>query len=275
MKATYHYVVLRLAPEPMRGEIINVGIVLFHAEAPARAIFMATLNKLRAIDAGWDTARLQSWLQNVESILERREGIQAQVRALSLFGLCEEDAVGMFTAATQDELQEQVRAIRATYVANHAGVQQVPREKRTRLQTALRKQFERMQIMGRDAGDIDSHLVVANVPVPTCPELKTDFVYRNGVYRVTQTLDYNVAPDSLHNKLAEACVKSTAAEMALKAYGNNTLRLAVVDIPDTLRDAADAHIDLLLHQGFEVFHYTSARDMDIYLQQAAPGVQNT
>lgn len=271
VSTTYHYVVLRLATDDLRGEVINVGAVLFHPQEKPRTLVMATLNKLRAIDATWDGARLAAWAANVERLATGAKSHQHAIDALGAFGFCDPNALGMFSADSEADVARELAEIKATYVANRAGAERPQRERRTRLQTALRQQFERMHIMGREAGDIHNHLVVANVPVPACPELKADFVYRNGVYRVTQTLDYNVAPDSLHNKLAEACVKSTAAEMAMKTYGDNTLRLAVVDIPDALRDATDAHIDLLLHQGFQVFHYGNASDMDSYLQKAAPG----
>lgn len=275
MNTTYHYVVLRLAPDPMRGEVINVGIVLFHDSEPPRIIMMATLNKLRAIDASWDTPRLAEWTQNIQTILDHRPGARAQVDALGMFGFCETDAVGSFMAATANELQTRIRAIRAQYVANKSAEDKPKREKRTRLQTALREQFKKMHVLGSTATDLAEHLVVPNVPVPGYDELKSDFVYKNGVYRITQTLDYNVAPDSMHNKLLEACMKSTAGDLAAKAYGSNTMRLAVVDVPEALADAADPHIDLLLARGFQIFHFDDKASMASYIERAAPGPEHT
>lgn len=275
MKTTYHYVVLRLAPDQTRGEVINVGIALFTGQEEARVITMATLNKLRALDASWDSQRLAAWTQGVQMVLQHERGIPAQVQALARFGFCEPDAVGMFSADNPEELANRLQAIKTTYVGNKANEERPKREKRTRLQTALRDQFKRMHVLGNDTGDIANHLVVANVPVPAYDDLKTDFVYKNGVYRITQTIDYHVTPDSVHNKLAEACVKSTAAELAMKAYGPNTLRLAVLDIPPGLEDATDQHVDLLLAQGFEVFHYGNHDSMAAYLEKATPQSMNT
>ena len=270
MNTTYHYVVLRLAPDRMRGEVINVGIVLFQDGAKPRTLIMATLNKLRAIDAAWDSQRLSAWAANIDTIVSSRNSAREQVQALGRFGFCEPEAVGMFTADSQAKLLEQIAAIKVAYVANRARAEKPKREKRTRLQTALRDQFERMQVLGHAADDVANHLVVPNLPVPAYPELKNDFVYKNGVYRITQTIDYHVAPDSLHQKLQEACVKSTAAELSVKQYGPNTQRYAVVDIPEEFKDAADAHIDLLLAQGFEVFHFNQPPEMERYLSQATP-----
>lgn len=270
MNTTYHYVVLRLAPDQTRGEVINVGIALFPRDEEARVVTMATLNKLRAIDASWDSQRLTAWTQGVRMVLNNERGVAAQTQALARFGFCEPDAVGMFTANTPEEVAQRLQAIKATYVANKANEDRPKREKRTRLQTALRDQFKKMHVLGNDTDDLANHLVVANVPVPSHSELKTDFVYKNGVYRITQTIDYHVAPDSVHNKLAEACVKSTAAELAMKTYGPQTQRLAVLDIPQGMEDVTDAHVDLLLAQGFEVFHFGDNTSMAEYLKRATP-----
>jgi len=275
MNATYHYTVLRLATDKTRGEVVNAGIVLFHPPENPRVIALATLNKLRALDASWNSQRLAAWANNIETILRSGTTMRAQLQALGRFGFCNPDAVGMFIAENEAELAQKISSIKSTYVANKAKEAAPKREKRTKLQTALRDQFSRMHVLGHEAADIANHLVVPNMPVPTHPELKNDFVYKNGVYRITQTLDYNVAPDSLHNKLQEACVKSTAADLAARDYGKDTQRYAVVDIPEAYSDAADAHIDLLLAQGFKVFHFRDAGSMSEYLRSATPAPQAT
>ena len=270
MTTTYHYVVLRLATDDLRGEIINVGVILFEGRKKAQPIVMAPLNKLRALDSTWDLARLNRWSEGLDRVIASETDLGALLRVLGRFGYVDPDAVGMFTASSAHEVTQNIREIKATYVSNKADSERQPRDKRTRLQTSLRDQFKRMHVLGGEVGDLANHLVVQNVPVPGHPELKSDFVFKNGVYRLTQTLDYNVAPDSLHNKLMEACVKSTAAEMALKDYGSDALRLAVLDIPEQFADAADPHINLLIAKGFEIFHFGDAGDMADYLKKATP-----
>lgn len=270
MNSTYNYVVLRLAVDQMRGEIINVGILLLGHQEPARPIMMATLNKLRAIDASWSSQKLSAWRNNIHTILDNYHTPSSQVRALERFGFCESDAVGMFTADTPEDLSKQLTRIKAVYVSNKQREDAPKREKRTRLQTAMRDQFKRMHVLGDTVDDLAAHLVVANVPVAGYPDLKADFVYKNGTYRITQTIDYHVALDSLHNKLMEACVKSTAAELAAKGYGADTKRLAVLDIPQGLANSTDGHVDLLLAQGFEVFHFGDVQSMGRYFERAVP-----
>jgi hypothetical protein len=270
MSTTYHYVVLRLAPDDLRGEIINVGVMLLHDAQAPKIVMMATLNKLRAIDASWDMLRLLAWTENIHTIVQHCKTASVQVQVLGSFGFCDPDAVGTFHAETDTELANAISELRRTYVANRATAEKPKREKHTRLQTAMREQFKRMQVLGDTVDDIAAHLVVANVPVAGYPDLKADFVYKNGTYRITQTIDYHVALDSLHNKLMEACVKSTAAGLAVKGYGADTKRLAVLDIPQEFADSTDGHVDLLIAQGFEVFHFSDTQSMGQYFARAVP-----
>ena len=272
MNTTYHYVVLRLATDKLRGEVINVGVVLFKDGESPRPFAMATLNKLRAIDSSWSADRLTKWMANINAILMSTNSLSVSkhVENLQRFGFCESQAVGMFYAESTDELHERLAEIKKLYIANNTKHDRVTSGKRPRLQTALRNKFKNMHILGGNVDDLNNHLIVPNVPIPSHPDLKSDFVYKNGVYRVTQTIDYRVAPDSLHSKLAEACVKSTAAELAVKAYGTGTLRLAVLDIPEEFESSTGAHVDLLLAQGFEIFHFNNEHSMAAYISKAAP-----
>lgn len=270
MNSTYHYVVLRLSTDDLRGELINVGLVLFPPAGGPQLFVLATLNKLRAIDATWDSARLAEWTSSVQQIVTLEKTPSRILGSLGRFKYCDPEAVGSFVADSHAEVAENIADIKATYIANRAAAERRTRERKTRLHTALKEQFKRMQVLGAEVEDVGQHLVVPNVPVPNHPELKTDFVYKNGDYRITQTIDYHIAPDSVHNKLAEACVKSTAAELAMKTYGAGALRLAVFDIPEALSDAADAHVDLMHAQGFEIFHFRNPQSMADYLLKGAP-----
>jgi hypothetical protein len=178
----------------------------------------------------------------------------------------------MFNADSADEISKNLLEIKKIYISNKSHQEKIKGTKRTRLQTALRDQFRKMQILGDSEEDLNNHLVVSNVPIPNYTDLKSDFVYKNGVYRVTQTIDYRVSKDSLHHKLSEACVKSTAAELAVKSYGSDTLRLAVLDIPEEFKESTDAHVDLLIAQGFQIFHFTDQQSMASYISQAAPAI---
>ncbi len=266
MKQRYHYVVLRLKTNDLRNEIINVGIVLFDESLKPTVLTMAPLNKLRAIDTSWDAARLSQWTMRVHDVVDMAKDAKELLATLDHFGYCDQKAIGMFMASSKREVDENISEIKRVYVANKSGAEKQPREKKSKLQILLKEQFERMQVLGSTMEDLGNHMVVPNVPVPEHPGLKSDFLFKNGVYRITQTIDYNVAPDSLHNKLSEACVKSTAADLAVGRYGSETKKFAVLDVPEEYMNSVDSHIDLLIKKGFEVFNFRHSESIVKYFE---------
>lgn len=268
MKQRYHYVVLRLKTNDLRNEIINVGIVLFDESLKPTVITMAPLNKLRAIDTSWDAARLSQWTMRVHDVVDMAKDAKELLATLDRFGYCDQKAIGMFMASSKREVDENIAEIKRIYVANKSGAERQKKEKKSKLQILLKEQFERMQVLGSTMEDLANHMVVPNVPVPDHPGLKSDFLFKNGVYRITQTIDYNVAPDSLHNKLSEACVKSTAADLAVGRYGSGTKKFAVLDVPENYMDSVGSHIDLLLTKGFEVFQFSNPSSIEVYLKKS-------
>ena len=268
MKQRFHYVVLRLKTNDLRNEIINVGIILFDDSLKPAVITMAPLNKLRAIDKSWDAARLSQWTLRVHDVVEMAKDAKEILYTLDRFGYCDKKAVGMFMASSQKEVAENIAEIKRVYVTNKSGVEKPQKEKKSKLQILLKEQFECMDVLGKTVDDLEKHLVVPNVQVPEHPSLKSDFVFKNGIYRITQTIDYNVEPDSLHNKLTEACVKITAADFAVSQYGEKTRKLAVIDVPEGFWGTVDAHVDLLIKKKFEVFNFGDPSSMLDYFDKA-------
>lgn len=268
MKQRYHYVVLRLKTNDLRNEIINVGIVLFDESLKPTVITMAPLNKLRAIDTSWDAARLTQWTKRVHDLVEMERDAKTLLATLDRFGYCDQKAIGMFMASSKREVDENIAEIKRVYVSNKSGVERQQKEKKSKLQILLKEQFERMQVLGSTMEDLANHMVVPNVPVPEHPGLKSDFLFKNGVYRITQTFDYNVSVDSLHHKLSEACVKSTAADLAVGKYGFDTKKFAVLDVPKEFEGYVDAHIDLLITKGFYIHNFGDNSSMDDYFLSA-------
>lgn len=264
MSKIYRYVVLRLAPDFMRGETMNVGIVLFPSEGKPEVIVSAPLQKLRALDADWSAKRVTEWSHHVRELVDTADDIEACVKTLSHLGYCVPGTPGMFVASTEMEFAQELNEIKDIYVNPKGFTRKSGRERRPRLVSELKNQFKRMQRLGKSIDDLTQHLVVPNVPVPDHPDLKADFVYKNGVYRITQTLDYRVSVQGAHQKISEACTKTIAAQLAKQSWGEDTVKLAVVNIPEEIADIADPHIDMLLAQGFSIYHSNIPEDLAKY-----------
>jgi len=269
MNSTYEFVVLRLAPNPMRGELLNVGAVVFAPSGEATIHIMAPLGKLRVIDATWNASRLADWRHTLERVLRMDRSTAEHINTLAHLGYCKRGEPGMFLAENAAQLDAEISNIRRTYITPAGeAIQSHKRERKARLASELRQRFKSLKVLGKSIDDLSEHLIVPNVPVPDYPDLKADFVFKNGIYRLTQTLDYRVSAQGAHAKINEACVKSMAAQLASKSWGPDTLKLAVVQVPNEFADLADGHLDMLHAHGFEIFHADRQADMHRYVQQA-------
>jgi hypothetical protein len=261
MTNMYEYVVLRLSSNSVRAEVVNVGSVLFIPNGGFDVRMSASLNKFRLLDADWTTAKVSALRTRIEDALAQFESVADRVNALSVMGLCKRGEPGFFFANNSAEVEREMRLVESHFIATPNLRKQ--RGQRSRLHGELSAKFKSMDLLGRSIDDLAHHRIVPHVPVPGHPDLKSDFVYKNGVYRITQTLDYRVAVRGAHQKISEACTKTMAAQLATHAWGETTKKFAIVNIPAEVADVADGHIDLLIANGFEIFHDT-ANDLANY-----------
>lgn len=261
MTQLYEYVVLRVTPDTIRGEVVNVGIALFPSDGAASVRVSAPLAKLRALDAGWNAARVAAFRAQIEEILATSHSTSQKIRMLASLGFCQEAEAGFFYAKPS-ELASELREIDIRYVDPLGEPRRTgPRSK---LHREMVTRFRSMDLLGSSVDDLAKHRVVPHVPVPNYPDLKSDFVYKNGVYRITQTLDYRVASRGAHQKISEACTKTMAANLAADAWGDNTLKFALVCVPPEVAPIADGHLDMLYAAGFEIFHADDPKDLSRY-----------
>lgn len=260
----YDYLILRLKPDFIRGEIINVGAVIWNREGSPTTHFWAPVTKVRALDAAWGSADAEAWIDSLDSIVQKTKSIHECQAILQQLGVCQKSAIGMFVAKSQSALEAEINDIKHTYVNPHTLAQDEAKGRRTDLIAELRNSFKLMHMLGNGPEDLSRHLIVQDIPIPQNPELRADFVYKNGVYRVTQTLDYRTSMKRAQQKIKEACTKMVAAQLAKESWGAETVKIAVVNVPTEVAVIADPHLDMLLSHGFFIFHSDNKQDMAHY-----------
>lgn len=265
MTMLFEYVVLRLSPDAMRGENINIGLAVFPEEGPALVRISAQMAKIRAIDPTWSAERQSRLQEYLEELLSSRQKTQEKIDLLYGFGFCLQGDPGFFYS-TEAGIEIALREITEQYISTR--LEKEKKQGRSKLHQEMVVRFRSMDLLGSSVDDLARHRIVPHVPIPGNPDLKGDFVYKNGVYRITQTLDYRVSAMGAHQKVSEACTKVMAAAQALKAWGEDTKKYAIVCVPNEIADIADSHLDLLLASGFEIFHADSKTDLARYHSSA-------
>lgn len=253
LDTTYEYVVLRVQSNPMRGEAVNIGLAIFCPDRNVEIRLSAPLQKIRSVHPKWTTDDVQKLRMQIESIATASESTEERVRDLVSLGFCQQKSAGFFDAASLAEKNGEIARAEMMFVTNAKATAPHASVRKPKLQRELISRFKTMGILGRDFDDLQNHQVVANVPVPEHPGLKSDFLFKNGIYRLTQTIDYRVAEKGAHQKINEVCTKTMAAQVAEKYWGASLAKFAIVSVPSAIQAIAEPHIEMLKDSGFRIF----------------------
>lgn len=267
MTTQFEYVVLRLSPDAMRGENVNVGLAIFPEHGLPIVRITASIAKIRALDPSWTRVKAAALQKEIARIAAIPPSTQGRIELISSFGYCLQGEPGFFFCS-EARLEAEIRELSNQYISNRKT--QTSPQRRNKLHQEMVSHFRNKSMLGSGVDDLQRHLVIPHFPIPGNPDLKGDFLYLNGGYHITQTLDYRVSASAAHQKVTEACTKAMAATVGEKAWGKETHKYALVCVPPEVASIADAHLDLLYASGFEIFHADNPQDLNRYHSTAFP-----
>lgn len=196
MARTFEFAVLRLAPDAVRGEAVNLGIVVFNdGKLDIRVGEVLTRARLLYPEMDADT------LSQGVGLFERMGSVSLPVaekhRSLSRLGAFQLGELGHFTVADgAGAYEERVLNLLRMFVA-------VPRAKggaarASNIVTAVRKEFRKAKVLAAigDAAAISEHKIVPEWPIPNRPSLKANFALKNSVMRVCELVDLDLSDDA-------------------------------------------------------------------------------
>lgn len=217
MDHLFKYSVLRVMPDKRRGEVVNVGIVVFKTDGTDVRL-LDSLNKVAAIDGSFDLAQLVAAPAQIDSWLSSRSTVEEKHEALKKLGFILVSDLAWFTAPTSHEYEIMIeRLMDALVVPKNKPLKVSPGI--SRITSTLKEKFRGQHILGKTKEDIKKHLVVPNYPLSQASGLYLDFVLKNGVYRVTETADLRAESSSHADRrriAADAAIKLDTARKKMK-----------------------------------------------------------
>lgn len=271
MARTVEYSVLRVTPDPRKGEVLNIGIVVFGAERTDLRI-LPSLAKLRALDPNIDTDRLYALAERLPAMLDRAPTVDARWRMLNGLGVVTATERGAFTLLAEDGYEPQIAQI-MTDLVQPPSRQSRRLDKAGRLRTDLRRFFKERKLLGAQLDDIDKHLVVPSFPIAPNEDLYVDFALKNGRYRLTETIDFRVTPAAIRTKkLSEAALSSVTLDQARTMLDNNVCRYIVYAASSEVEPLVQSHLNLLSQYTDRLFNFLSGEDMRSYSHMIAEAV---
>jgi len=199
MARSYSFAVLRLAPDPARGEAVNLGIVVFRDE-DVDVRLGEVMTRARALYPEASADQLHEGVELFRRFGAVKLSVSDRHRSLSRLGLFALGELGHFTVDndTSTVYEENVdRLVRLFTVA--------PRSVKTRrraispLGTAVRKLFRQEKVLANigDAAAINEHKIVPEWPIPTRPSLQADLALRNTIMRVCEVVELPLGDEGM------------------------------------------------------------------------------
>lgn len=191
MARSFNFAVLRLSPDPARGEAVNLGIVVFRDDdVDVRIGEVMTRARLLYPEATAD--QLHEGVELFRRFGAAKLPAHDRHRTLSRLGLFALGELGHFTVDNDAPAtyNENVARLLRLYTAPPRGVK-TRRRASSPLSTAVRKLFRQEKVLANigDAGAINEHKIVPEWPIPMRPSLQADLALRNTIMRVCEVVE--------------------------------------------------------------------------------------
>ncbi len=261
MARSYKFALLRLSPDRVRGELLNIGIVVFRD----RNLDVRLLSNWRKLNAVISEDRSQHLVNLPETINKLVSGVESddeRVATLNAMGVIQLSPIGMFELRQDESYDDALVGMLRRYV--EPPHQKRTERKSTRLNTDIKAAFNRSNILGHDPADISKHLVVPHYKLENAPHLTVDFAVKNGVYHFTETVDFRVRSGIPTIKMKETGLSSVVLDQAKKMHADckNYFVYAATAMEEwEIRD----HIQMASSYADEVFNFESDREKSAYL----------
>lgn len=229
------YNIVQIVPDPLRGEVMNVGIVL-HDEAGPRLRVRLVPARLRALSPALGQIVPSDWIEAWERTLNMFENVDQKWSWLrnAMAPLSVNPAEGVIYASDSADLENQVEAILQRMVMPQKAVRgsSKKRIKRSDLQNQLTTWLRSQKLFSRNMTDLAKHRVVASYPLNIEEEMFAEFALKNGSIHVMETLDLRGHAHYTKGLRNEASHKAMVLDFAQDTLEIASKRIAVVAADD-------------------------------------------
>lgn len=261
MDSTYKYSVLRLTLDERRGETVNIGVVVFKDDG-CDVRLLPSMRKVQALNANLDIENLYHLKSDIPKWINRTDSPEQAHKLLAKFGGVSVSELGWFKAQSEETYSTAVDQIMSEMVL--PPFKRRSTSSKSRLSAQIRKTFKKKELLGASEDDIDNHRLVPNYPVSN--GLQVDFALKNGVYHVTETIDFRVTSETIKSiKLKEVGLKAITLDLALADLGKDTMRSFVYAARVEEERQLSNHLSLMEKYADRVFNFESRDDQRVYV----------
>lgn len=247
MAAVFNYAVLMAIPDVVRGERVNVGIIVF---APGGLdVRLTEMGKVRALTGNDWTSYATDAARRLKERFPSSEAAKAAIDAGEPFDpILRATAAAWFSVDSVLDYESRIREILTALVIRPKAI--LHRPTATRINTEIAAQLRQSNVLAAPEDSMDSHKVVRDFVVED--ELRADFAQRNGVLRVATTLDLRKP----HVSISQAALKAIILDRAKETHGSDTRRIGVYAAANDDLPRFHQHLELLREYSDETFNWS-------------------
>jgi hypothetical protein len=264
MARSYDYAVVKISPDPIRDEALNVAVAVLR---PDRIDICLTPSpeRLRAVAPSLHREALEELSASIRSVdapnLSTTERIE---RLRHLPGISVSGPATLY-GETDAELEGHVQALVSRLLTAVRAPAAAPPPKVTRLTKELAVTFRREKLLARGEEGLERHKIVRNVPVSTDGKLRADFVAKNRKMHVTETVDLRMEGDLTASRMKDIAVAAVTLDEAKRTFGRSTQRYFLYAANASAERQARGYLEAARHHTEYTFNFASRDDRATYL----------
>lgn len=258
-----NFSLLRAAPDELRGESLNVGLVVFDGKA-TRVHFSAPPWRLRALHPDFDQIDPTEWSEQMESLLADIPTVEQKVQHLQFVGgavKCD-TSLGQIDVPSDESYDTTIEALLTRFVAwPDRTVKRVTEEveaTHSKLNVQLRRWFQKSKVFSKKTADIANGKVVSGYPVDAEDDLFADFALKNGAIHIIETLDLRGVEKITRASQGQVGLKAILFDQAKRRLAPESRCIAVTAADDYTK--VKSAVRLLSRYAHDVYAVESAED---------------
>jgi len=258
----FDYSLLKYLPDPKRGEIINVGLVIYRASG-VDVRLLSNASKIRMFDGSTSFSELTKLNETIKKICGFNNDPMEQFERLKSFGTgIFISELSSFSIPNIGEYEFNVSQLFNELIRPHSSRE--PRETNSRFFTRTKKEFKKYELLAKDDSDIDKHKIVPHYPIDVNSGLVADFMLKNGKYHMSELIDFNV--ENIQPKFKETSLKTMTFITGRRLLADNMGCYFVYSASASKDKEIISHLNLAEDNCDKMFNLDSSDEKAAYFQ---------
>lgn len=258
----FDYSILKYMPDPKRGEIINVGIVVFRASG-VDVRLLNNASKIRMFDGTTSFIELQKLNDTVSRICGINKDPVEQYERLKIFGTAMfVSDLSSFSIPNIGSYEKYVSGLFSDLVRPHSSRE--PRRSNSRFFTRTKIEFQNLKLLAKNDSEIDEHKIVPHYLIDKNSGIEADFMLKNGKYHMSELIDFNV--ENIQPKFKETSLKTMTFITGKRLLSENMGCYFVYSASASKDKDIIPHLSLAEDHCDKMFNFDSADEKAAYFQ---------